>query len=70
MCYEVSCTGCGNATFAGCGRHVDAVRLGRIKFEGKEGRKRWGCRSWWWVYSSSLPIIHAVGEWDEAMGFV
>lgn len=26
MCYEVPCTGCGNATFAGCGRHVDAVR--------------------------------------------
>ena len=60
MCYEVSCTGCGNATFAGCGRHVAAVRLGRNSFEGKEGRKRWGCRSRWWLYSSSLTN-HARG---------
>ena len=42
MCYEVPCTGCGNATFAGCGRHVDAVRLGeglvwRAKKEGSDG---------------------------------
>jgi len=27
MCYEVTCRGCGNATFGGCGRHVAAVRL-------------------------------------------
>ncbi|EKU22632.1 branched-chain amino acid [Nannochloropsis gaditana CCMP526] len=26
MCYEVPCKGCGNATYSGCGRHVDAVK--------------------------------------------
>jgi hypothetical protein len=26
MCREVSCKGCGNSTFAGCGMHIDSVR--------------------------------------------
>jgi hypothetical protein len=43
MCYEVTCRGCGHATFGGCGRHVAAVRLEGHLFKKKNGKCWKGC---------------------------